>query len=98
MGRSCRNAFGIVEQIIFFTMSKIKVKNRKTGVESSMTLEQWKKTKNNPLFEGVFVEVKSEVPPEVLKLQEKKANTPAPQKAKAVKAEKPVSEKSENKA
>ena len=97
MGRSCRNAFGIVEQIIFFTMSKIKVKNRKTGVESSMTPEQWERTKSNPLFEGTFVEVKSEVPPEVLKLQDKKANTPAPQKAKAVKAEKPVSEKSENK-
>ena len=71
-------------------MSKIKVKNRKTGVESSMTLEQWEKTKNNPLFEGTFVEVKLEVPPEVLNLQDKKA--------KAVKAEKPVSEKSENKA
>lgn len=79
-------------------MSKIKVKNRKTGVESSMTLEQWEKTKNNPLFEGIFVEVKSEVPPEVLKLQDKKANNPEPQKAKAVKAEKQVSEKSENKA
>ena len=79
-------------------MSKIKVKNRKTGVESSMTTEQWEKTKNNPLFEGTFVEVKSEVPPEVLKLQDKKANAPAPQKAKDVKAEKPVSEKSENKA
>ena len=79
-------------------MSKIKVKNRKTGVESSMTLEQWEKTKNNPLFEGTFVEVKLEVPPEVLNLQDKKANTPAPQKEKAVKAEKPVSEKPENKA
>ena len=90
MGRSCRNAFGIVEQIIFFTMSKIKVKNRKTGVESSMTLEQWERTKNNPLFEGTFVEVKSEVPPEVLNLQDKKA--------KSEKAEKQVSEKSENKA
>ena len=79
-------------------MSKIKVKNRKTGVESSMTTEQWERTKNNPLFEGTFVEVKSEVPPEVLKLQDKNANTPAPQKAKAEKAEKQVSEKSENKA
>ena len=79
-------------------MSKIKVKNRKTGVESSMTTEQWERTKNNPLFEGTFVEVKSEVPPEVLKLQDKKANSPAPQKEKAEKAEKPVSEKSENKA
>ena len=78
-------------------MSKIKVKNRKTGVESSMTTEQWEKTKNNPLFEGTFVEVKSEVPPEVLKLQDKKANIPAPQKAKDVKAEKPVSDKYENK-
>ena len=78
-------------------MSKIKVKNRKTGVESLMTPEQWEKTKNNPLFEGTFIEVKSEVLPEVLKLQDKKANTPAPQKAKAEKAEKPVSEKSENK-
>ena len=78
-------------------MSKVKVKNRKTGVESLMTTEQWEKTKNNPLFEGTFVEVKSEVPPEVLKLQDKKANTPAPQKAKAEKAEKQVSEKSENK-
>ena len=74
----------------FFTMSKIKVKNRKTGVESSMTLEQWEKTKNNPLFEGTFVELKSEVPPEVLNLQDKKA--------KSEKAEKQVSEKSENKA
>ena len=71
-------------------MSKIKVKNRKTGVESSMTLEQWEKTKNNPLFEGTFVELKSEVPPEVLNLQDKKA--------KSEKAEKPVSEKPENKA
>ena len=71
-------------------MSKIKVKNRKTGVESSMTTEQWEKTKNNPLFEGTFVEVKSEVLPEVLKLQDKKA--------KYEKAEKQVSEKSENKA
>ena len=79
-------------------MSKIKVKNRKTGVESSMTPEQWERTKNNPLFEGTFVEVKSEVPPEVLKLQDKKANTPATQKAKSEKAEKQVSEKSENKA
>ena len=79
-------------------MSKIKVKNRKTGVESSMTTEQWEKTKNNPLFEGTFVEVKSEVPPEVLKIQEAKANTPAPPKAKAEKAEKQVSEKPENKA
>ena len=70
-------------------MSKIKVKNRKTGVESSMTTEQWEKTKNNPLFEGTFVEVKSEVLPEVLKLQDKKA--------KYEKAEKQVSEKSENK-
>ena len=78
-------------------MSKVKVKNRKTGVESLMTTEQWEITKNNPLFEGTFVEVKSEVLPEVLKLQDKKENTPAPQKAKAVKAEKPVSEKSENK-
>lgn len=42
-------------------MSKIKVKNRKTGVESLMTTEQWERTKNNPLFEGTFVEVKSEV-------------------------------------
>ena len=74
----------------FFTMSKIKVKNRKTGVESSMTTEQWERTKNNPLFEGTFVEVKSEVPPEVLNLQDKKA--------KSEKAEKQVSEKSENKA
>ena len=79
-------------------MSKIKVKNRKTGVESSMTLEQWEKTKNNPLFEGTFVELKSEVPPEVLKLQDKKGDIPAPQKAKSEKAEKQVSEKSENKA
>ena len=71
-------------------MSKIKVKNRKTGVESLMTPEQWETTKNNPLFEGTFVEVKSEVPPEVLKLQDKKA--------KYEKAEKQVSEKSENKA
>ena len=71
-------------------MSKIKVKNRKTGVESSMTTEQWERTKNNPLFEGTFVEVKSEVPPEVLNLQDKKA--------KSEKAEKPDSEKSENKA
>ena len=78
-------------------MSKVKVKNRKTGVESLMTTEQGERTKNNPLFEGTFVEVKSEVPPEVLKLQDKKANTPAPQKAKSEKAEKPVSEKSENK-
>jgi hypothetical protein len=78
-------------------MSKIKVKNRKTGVESSMTTEQWEKTKNNPLFEGTFVEVKSEVPPEVLKIQEAKANIPSPPKAKAEKAEKQVSEKSENK-
>ena len=78
-------------------MSKVKVKNRKTGVESSMTTEQWEKTKSNPLFEGIFVEVKSEVLPEVLKLQEKKANIPATQKAKAEKAEKQVSEKSENK-
>ena len=79
-------------------MSKIKVKNRKTGVESSMTPEQWEKTKSNPLFEGIFVEIKSEVPPEVLKLQDKKANIQEPQKAKSEKAEKPVSEKSENKA
>ena len=79
-------------------MSKIKVKNRKTGVESSMMTEQWERTKNNPLFEGTFVEVKSEVPPEVLKLQEKKANISEPQKAKAEKAEKQVSEKNENKA
>lgn len=78
-------------------MSKIKVKNRKTGVESSMTTEQWERTKNNPLFEGTFVEMKSEVPPEVLKIQEAKAKNPAPQKEKSVKAEKPVSEKSENK-
>ena len=78
-------------------MSKVKVKNRKTGVESLMTTEQWEKTKNNPLFEGTFVEVKSEVPPEVLKFQDKKANISEPQKAKAEKAEKPVSEKSENK-
>ena len=70
-------------------MSKIKVKNRKTGVESLMTTEQWEKTKSNPLFEGTFVEVKSEVPPEVLKLQDKKA--------KSEKAEKQVSEKSDNK-
>ena len=63
-----------------------------------MTTEQWEKTKNNPLFEGTFVEVKSEVPPEVLKLQEKKEDNSEPQKAKAVKAENPVSEKSENKA
>lgn len=79
-------------------MSKIKVKNRKTGVESSMTTEQWEKTKNNPLFEGTFVEVKSEVLPEVLKMQDKKGDIQAPQKAKAEKAEKQVSEKSENKA
>jgi hypothetical protein len=60
-----------------------------------MTTEQWEKNeKTNPLFEGTFVEVKSEVPPEVLKLQDKKANISEPQKAKAEKA---VSEKSENK-
>ena len=78
-------------------MSKIKVKNRKTGVESSMTTEQWERTKSNPLFEGVFVEVKSEVLPEVLKLQDKKAKISEPQNSKNEKAEKPVSEKSENK-
>ena len=78
-------------------MSKIKVKNRKTGVESFMTTEQWEKTKKNPLFEGTFVEVKSEVSPEVLKIQEAKANITAPPKAKAEKAEKQVSEKPENK-
>ena len=69
-------------------MSKIKVKNRKTGVESSMTPEQWEKTKSNPLFEGKFVEVKSEIPPEVLKIQEAKASDSEPQKAKTVKSEK----------
>ena len=78
-------------------MSKVKVKNRKTGVESLMTTEQWEKTKNNPLFEGTFVEVKSEVPPEVLKIQEAGANAQTQQKPKAVKSEAKVSEKSENK-
>ena len=78
-------------------MSKVKVKNRKTGVESLMTTEQWEKTKKNPLFEGTFVEVKSEVLPEVLKIQEARANAQTQQKPKAVKSEATVSEKSENK-
>lgn len=53
-------------------MAKIKVKNRKTGVESEMTNDEWEKTKKNPLFEGVFVVVqKTETPPEVEALKAK---------------------------
>lgn len=48
------------------------VKNRKTGVESKMTEEQWKKTQANTLWAGVFVPVISE-PKEVQKLKETKA-------------------------
>ena len=50
-------------------MAKIKVKNRKTGVESEMTNDEWEKTKKNPLFEGVFVVVqKTETPQMNLKI------------------------------
>ena len=44
------------------------------AIKRSKVFQDMERTKNNPLFEGTFVEVKSEVPPEVLKLQDKKAN------------------------
>ena len=57
-------------------MSKIKVKNRKTGVESSMTTEQWEKTKADPIWSGVFIEIPApKVPDEVKELADKKAST-----------------------
>ena len=47
-------------------MAKIKVKNRKTGVVSEFTTEQWEKTKTDPNWSGIFVEIPApKVPDEV---------------------------------
>lgn len=55
-------------------MAKVRIKNRKTGVVSEMTYDQWEKTKKNPLFDGVFFIVENiETPPEVNELKEKQA-------------------------
>ena len=57
-------------------MAKIKVKNRKTGVVSEFTPEQWEKIKADPNWSGVFVEIPSpRVPDEVKELADKKAST-----------------------
>lgn len=57
-------------------MAKIKVKNRKTGVVSEFTTEQWEKTKADPIWSGVFVEIPApKVPDEVKELADKKAST-----------------------
>ena len=54
-------------------MAKIKVKNRKSGVVSEFTPEQWKKTKADPNWSGIFVEIPSpKVPDEVKELADKK--------------------------
>lgn len=46
-------------------MKKVIVKNRKTGVKSEMTSEQWESTKKNPLFESKFILVSIDTPPEL---------------------------------
>lgn len=53
----------------------VKVKNNKTGKESEMTAKQWEEMQKNPLWTGVFSEVKGKVPSEVKKLADKKAET-----------------------
>jgi len=54
-------------------MAKIKVKNRKSGVVSEFTPEQWEKTKADPNWSGIFVEIPSpKVPDEVKELADKK--------------------------
>ena len=57
-------------------MAKIKVKNRKSGVVSEFTPEQWEKTKADPIWSGVFVEIPApKVPDEVKELADKQAST-----------------------
>lgn len=57
-------------------MAKIKVKNRKSGVVSEFTTEQWEKIKTDPNWSGVFVEIPApKVPDEVKELADKQAST-----------------------
>lgn len=50
----------------------VTIKNKKTGVESQVSSEEWKKIQNNPIWKNVFAEVKSIEPKEVQKLKEAK--------------------------
>lgn len=58
----------------------IKVKSKKTGVESSFTQKEWDDIQKNPFWDGVFIPVKDTTPKEVKELEARKiveATTPA---------------------
>lgn len=50
----------------------VTIKNKKTGIESQVSSEEWKKIQNNPIWKNVFAEVKGIEPKEVQKLKEAK--------------------------
>lgn len=58
----------------------IKVRSKKTGVESSFTQKEWDDIQKNPFWDGVFIPVKDTTPKEVKDLEARKmveATTPA---------------------
>lgn len=50
----------------------VTIKNKKTGIESRVSSEEWKKIQNNRIWNGVFFEVNVIEPKEVQKLKEAK--------------------------
>lgn len=54
-------------------MKQVKIRNRRNGSESMMSVEQWEKIKNSPQWQGVFVLVNIPEPKEVTELKEAKA-------------------------
>lgn len=56
-------------------MSVVIAINKKTGVESPMTLEVWNQIQNNPHWKGVFYLKTVNVPPEVTRLLQAKEQT-----------------------
>lgn len=57
----------------------MKVKNKKTGVESELTKEQFEEMQKNPLYKGVFIVLPTKEdlkPKEVKNLESKDAEAP----------------------
>lgn len=55
----------------------VTVRNKRTGVESPMTREQWEKTNADPQWAGVFSVKEAPEPPEVTELNNRKKATKA---------------------
>lgn len=53
----------------------LKIQNKRSGVVSPMTKEQWKSVQTNPLWERKFFDVDEQKPKEVKEMEARKATS-----------------------